>query len=214
MSLRHRYKLQRLSLIKFLKNFHIYLYKKLLKIFPSPSSSVITKNIFAYHAGSPKLTFSFFNYNRKWYYFYSYNTRILFYCSSGLELMTTLILKKFLISRTRRKMFSYKITSQNLRLELRKYNKMYKASKHTQLSHTTQFLRGTAFAKFIHFYPQVIYLYGNLIQMTHYLYLLRKMQLITPKTLIYYYPWHKAPVKAIATEAALKRTYRHKMYIK
>jgi hypothetical protein len=111
-----------------------------------------------------------------------------YFCSSGLELITTLILKKFLNNAARRANLTHKSVSKNLRTELRKYNKTYKATKHAQSSHILQFTRGLELAKFLHFFPERVYLYGNLIQLLVFNKLMLRAKLISSSTGVYYYP--------------------------
>ena len=74
-----------------------------------------------------------------------------------------------------------------------------------------QFNRGLTLARFLHFYPRRVYLYGNLAQLSIFCRLAGKSRVLTRVSEIYYYPWHVARVNKAATEASIKRTYRRKM---
>ena len=165
---------------------------KIVKFFVARESSRRTSNTFStpsrHVAFGHESSLSLFCYGRKWYYFFSLGARIIYFCSSGLELSTTLILKKFLPGATRRQDLFYRRTSKTLRADLRKYNKGYKAVKHSHASHVLQFTRGVNLAKFLHLCPASLYFYGNLTQLPFFLRVLQKTTLLASNSQIYYYP--------------------------
>lgn len=213
---RRLYKASKLKILKKLRKIQAYYrYNRVVNFFMPRRRIVHNYLIEATRSKNLPTSFnsylSIFCYGRRWYYFFVINSHIVYFCSSGLELMTTLILKKFLSSETRRKNLSYKLISQRVRGELHKYNKNYKAVKHSRSSHILQFNRGVALARFLHFFPARVYLYGNITQLSFFCQLLRRAKLLLPTAVVYYYPWFVAGARKISTEAAIKRAYRRKM---